>query len=186
MPSLPDRQKTSQLMWQALISEKHPVPKSTVYASKRGFRASSVDGYRVLSRRVSNGNYLTFCSTEISHQLAESQDVGKFVCGYHVQQKIGPISSGTCSICFDAVELPSGVFIADCGHVFHRTCVHKAWKFKLRSCALCRHPIKTHFLKWNEPEDVDEDDWITLKMNGWHRYEITARSTRATRRPDFQ
>ena len=173
-------------MWQALMSEKYPVPKSTAYASKRGFRASSVDGYRVLSRRVSNGKFLTFCSTEISHQLAESQDAGIFVCGYHVQQKIDPISSGTCSICFDAVELPGGGFVANCGHVFHRTCVHKAWKHKLRSCALCRHPIKTHSLKWNEPEDVDEEDWVTLKMSGWHRYTITARSTRATRRPDFQ
>ena len=112
-------------MWQAIRSRKHPVPNSAVYSSKQGFRAGQIDGYRVLSRLMSDGTYLTFCPVRVAHHLDESVDCGRFVCGSKVDPKVElNHDDDTCSICLEAMDKPRQVIRARCGHLFHRNC----WK----------------------------------------------------------
>lgn len=169
-------------MWQAIRSHRPPVPNSAVYSSKQGFRAGRIDGFRVLSRLMSDGNYLTFCPVRVAHLLTESEDCGRFVCGSKVDPKV-ELTHGddTCAICLEAMDKPSQVIRARCGHLFHRKCWKQTWKKNLRACALCRHPMKSALYDSWAPEDADEDDFCLLKANGWHRYSFSPRVTRSSK-----
>ena len=116
-------------MWQCTLNSKYPVPASTSYLVRPGFRASHINGYRILSRRMNNGKYLTVCASKIAHALAESEDWGTFVCDSDVDQKRLAFSTNdTCSVCLDAIDDEKNSFLSDCGHRFHRSCVLHAWK----------------------------------------------------------
>ena len=139
-------------VWQAVMSDRYPVHKSKAYVCKPRFRAACVDGFRVISRRVSNGKYLTFCPLKVSHLLDESEDVGTFVCNAElpVRQTMDPVSSDACPICLDDVVLPTSAFVTRCGHMYHRTCVLNAWKHELHNCAMCRSPIERSYgVRWS-------------------------------------
>lgn len=167
-------------MWQALRSRRPPVPKSTVYSSRPGFCAAQINGYRVLSSRVSDGTYLTFCPIKISHLLDESQDCGLFVCDMDVAQKLEfTTDDDACAICLDEITGPQMTHVR-CGHRFHRSCLQQAWKKSLRCCPLCRHPLGYSWMSQGHPEDLDELSWAQLKVCGWHRYCIEPRVTRSS------
>ena len=169
-------------MWQATLNDKYPVSESVAYINRRGFRASQLDGYRILSRRMGSGRYLTFCSKRIVNKLAKSDDWGTFVCDHDVDQKLQQFSSDdTCAICLGAINDERDTFLSDCGHTFHRSCVLHAWeKHNIDKCAMCRQ----HFPEWfwyDGPVDKDESDWLRLKLS-FHKYHVTAPSTRSTPR----
>lgn len=170
-------------MWQALLSSKYPVPESTAYLIKPGFRASEIDGYRVLSRLMNNGRYLTFCPKRIVHKLTKSEDWGTFVCDRDVDQKLPEHSADyTCPICFDEINDERDTFLGICGHMFHRSCVLHAWKkHEINGCAVCRLRFPESEFYDDVPRDKDETDWMRLKSN-FHKYRIGARSTRSTPR----
>lgn len=168
-------------MWQAVRSRKPPMPNSVIYSSKNGFRAGQIDGFRVLSRRVSDGTWLTFCSVRVAHLLIESEDCGKFVCASNVDPKIELNDDDTCVICLELLGKPTQVTRARCGHFFHRECWKKVWRHDIKSCALCRNSTDSSLFNSKAPEEADEDDWSLLKLNGWHRYNFTARVTRSSK-----
>jgi hypothetical protein len=163
-------------MWKALRSRKHLVKGDGVYYSEPGFRASLVDGRRVLTRRCSGGVYVTFCPTSVAHKLPESEDGGVFD-NDDVEQTKGPVADDTCAICLDAVDKPAQAFIGLCGHTFHKACVKGAWVRGLRKCATCRCPFDDD-LFMDGPECKEMAEWAALKYN-WHFCKVVPRLTRA-------
>lgn len=148
------RASTTPTTWQALMSDRYPIPKSKAHVCKPRFRAACVDGYRVISRRVGNGKYLTFCPLEVAHLLDESEDVGTFVCTSEVPVKpTMPVPAmDACAVCLDDVLGPTSAFVTRCGHVFHRACVTTAWKHGYQSCAMCRAPVGRDLVRPLPPE----------------------------------
>ena len=66
------------------------------------------------------------------------------------------MSTGDCSICFDALD--SSDIVTDCHHCFHRVCI-RTWLHNHSTCPLCRYSLT------NVRSDKQEDDYEIFEVS---------------------
>ncbi len=74
---------------------------------------------------------LAMCSAKGCKSKARTFMNGEYTCLRHG-------SIGTCSICMEDCCGESGCETTHCGHLFHKTCLHKWYNIGEYSCPLCR------------------------------------------------